>query len=150
MEEGKKKRSGRGIAILLSLILILAGALVIFLSAGRRRYEATITEIVEPAKKKSKTSGSKSNKRKVRYQETVKVKYVDKKGKTQKANVVLTRNTKNGFPKVGEAIKVNGNILKTTEYNPIKNLGTGIALIFVGILLFISAIRFGRKKKEPE
>jgi len=145
-EKENNKSSVKGKMILLGLAFIIAGVLIIFLNIRKKTYTATITEITDTYT--SHANRGKSSK-KVRYNEKVKIKYVDKNGKTKKvSNVRIKRNSKNSLPKKGETIKITAGILKTAEYDPIS-FGTAAGVfILVGLLLIIVTLRLGKKKSD--
>lgn len=145
-EQEKNKSSAKGKVILLGLVFIIAGVLIIFLNVRKKNYTATITEITDTYT--SHSNKGKSSK-KVRYNEKVKIKYVDKNGKTKNvSNVRIKRNSKKSLPKKGETIKITAGLLKTAEYDPIAFGSAAAVFIVVGLLLIIVALRLGKKKSD--
>ena len=145
MTQGKKTFL---IVLAVGLAFILAGALVLFISASRPHYTATIREITDTYTTRQRTGSGKRTTRK--FNEKVTVEYTDKNGILKEAaNIRVKRSTESSLPQIGDTIEV-AEGFQVKEYSLITPVAVFISFLIVGIGLIISGLRVRRQERKAQ
>lgn len=139
MSDAKK---GALFVTILGFVFIIAGILTLVICMKMPHYTATITEITDTFTSRSRKSKSR------KYNERVTVEYTDGNGNEKTAyGIRVKRNVESLLPKVGDTIQVK-ETLGVGEYSSSGAIAVFISFLFVGILMFISAIVTSIKQRK--
>jgi len=134
---------------IVSILLVVAGVLVMVIPGRAKKYDAQIVEITRTYKTKNRGVGSSRHRYRYTYHEKVTVTWTDAQGAAQTTEgVKVSRENEDRLPKVGETIQLYKSMFGIKEYYKISNIGTALGLIIAGIIVFIVDITSGRRKRR--